>query len=186
VLIRKLISNGVEVHYLVATDGELGFDDETSLSERRKIRQREQLSAASILGVADTTFPSYPDGQLNEHRAVVEDIVYAIRRMRADLIISYDPFPRIYRFHPDYRAIGQFVVEAAFPASRSSQYFRRQLSRDVRPQRVQYGLLFESDEPDFFIETTRGGFGSQDPGSRDPPVSGASRGLTRKHSRLLR
>jgi LmbE family N-acetylglucosaminyl deacetylase len=157
-LLGSLAERDVQINYLIASDGELGFERELPIDERRAIRRREQLAAAMQIGVADVKFLGYPDGELEVKRELIEDITCSIRSLKPDLLLSYDPYSRVYRYHPDHRAIGRFTVEAAFPAARSPLYFHKQVVEGLKPHSVSNGLLFDTDEPDFFFQVDPGQF----------------------------
>ena len=57
--------NGAQVTFCITTDNGSGSNEPGSIrAELVKIREREQLAAAAILGVSDVRFLGYPDGTL--------------------------------------------------------------------------------------------------------------------------
>src|SRR6266542_557645 len=93
---------GVEVSYLVLTDGDAGgFDPSVPRSEIPKIRRDEQLRAAAVLGVTDVRCLGRNEGSLlvSNHEVHVE-LVRAIRRVRPQRVITWSPEWNWQRSHP--------------------------------------------------------------------------------------
>ncbi len=111
---------GVEVSYLVLTDGDAGgFDPSVPRSEIPKIRRDEQLRAAAVLGVTDVRFLGRNEGSLlvSNHEVHVE-LVRAIRRVRPQRVITWSPEWNWQRFrscHPDHLAAGTLTLHAVYP-----------------------------------------------------------------------
>ncbi|MDQ4004918.1 MAG: PIG-L family deacetylase, partial [Actinomycetota bacterium] len=78
------------------------------------IRVREMRDAAAILGVGDVAFLGYPDGMLEPNLDLRRSITREVRRVRPDVILTFDPslrwFGRSYINHPDHRAVGDAVL----------------------------------------------------------------------------
>src|SRR5205085_4802281 len=67
--VGRLVKEGREVTYLIATNGNKGSGDRTMTPERlAAIRAEEQRHAARTLGVAGVTFLGYEDGELEDTR----------------------------------------------------------------------------------------------------------------------
>src|SRR5690606_24132362 len=79
-------------------------------------------------------------------------ITAEIRRVRPDLIMTHDPLTRVYRMHPDHRAVGAATLAAAFPSCRLPTFFPEQARQGLAPHEVHQVLLFGSDQPDTFID----------------------------------
>ncbi len=111
---------GVEVSYLVLTDGEAGgFDPSVPRSEVPRIRRDEQLRAAAVLGVTDVRFLGRNEGGLlaSNHQVHVE-LVRTIRRVRPQRVITWSPEWNWQRFrscHPDHLATGTLTLHAVYP-----------------------------------------------------------------------
>jgi LmbE family N-acetylglucosaminyl deacetylase len=119
--------SGAEVHLICATGGELGdveaslLEGYASVAERRKA---ELDCAAKALGLASVTMLGYRDSGMagtpaNEHpealaaqelSAVAARVATAIRRLRPQVVITFDPIGG-YR-HPDHIAMHQATVAA--------------------------------------------------------------------------
>ncbi len=111
---------GVEVSYLVLTDGEAGgFDPSVPRPEIPRIRRDEQLRAAALLGVTDVRFLGRNEGGLlaSNHQVHVE-LVRTIRRVRPQRVITWSPEWNWQRFrscHPDHLATGTLTLHAVYP-----------------------------------------------------------------------
>ena len=63
---------GIEVSYLILTDGQAGgFDESIDRAEIPAIRRAEQTKAAAEVGVSDVHYLGYVDGELEVTHALV-------------------------------------------------------------------------------------------------------------------
>lgn len=123
--VAKWVKDGTQVYYVLCTDGGKGSNDPDMTSERlAAIREKEQLEAASALGVKDVVLLRYPDGELEDTPEFRKEIVRAIRRFRPDLILCPDPYRIRSSWHRDHRLTGQVTVDAAFPYARDHLHFQ--------------------------------------------------------------
>lgn len=151
-LIQRLHAWAIDVAYLVISDGDRGRPEGTQAREMAAIRRSEQIAAASVLGITNVSFLGFPDGELRYERGIEEQVVAAIRGLRPHVLITHDPLTRLYRQHPDHRAVGEAALAAAFPASRMATYYSEQLRSGLRPWTVEHALLYATDAPDWFVE----------------------------------
>ncbi|MEU7741571.1 PIG-L deacetylase family protein [Nonomuraea sp. NPDC049158] len=118
---------GVEVTYLLVTDGDAGGNertlDNTGMAE---LRRAEQTAAAKAVGVTDVRFLGHADGSVVPSLALRKDIARVIRQVRPDLVITHHP-DRNYQFvapsHPDHRAVGGSTLDAVYPDARNPYAF---------------------------------------------------------------
>lgn len=118
---------GVEVSYLLVTDGDAGGNERTlDNSGMAELRRGEQRAAAKAVGVTDVRFLGYPDGQVVPSLELRRDIARVIRQVRPDLVITHHP-DRNYLFvapsHPDHRAVGGAALDAVYPDARNPYAF---------------------------------------------------------------
>ena len=112
--LAKWAAQGHRVHAICATDGALGSkrtgDDPRALAAQRA----EELAAAlSTVGGEPPIMLGFPDGFLGRHgEALRERLIYHLRRLRADRVLTFDPFKR-YEIHPDHIEVGRAASEAA-------------------------------------------------------------------------
>jgi LmbE family N-acetylglucosaminyl deacetylase len=119
---------GHHITYGLLTCGDKGTKDRNlSMQELCTIRQREQRTAASIIGAEKVRFLDYEDGYLVPDLKLRRDVTRLIRQERPDLIVTCDPenlyTPDNRLNHPDHRAAGQAVLDAVFPAARDHLNF---------------------------------------------------------------
>lgn len=151
---------GAAVYYLILTDGSLGSDDVAMTGEKlRRIRRREQLEAAHILGVKDVFFSNYPDGNLANTENVKRDIVRIIRQTKPDVVITMDPSflysaSRGFINHPDHRAAGQATLDAVYPLARDHLAYPDLLSEGFKPHKTPTVLLTNFERSNFAIDVT--------------------------------
>src|SRR5215204_1336153 len=83
---------GIEVTYLIVTDGAAGSNepgvDYVKLIERRR---DEQTRAAACVGVTDVRFLGYADGTLTSTMELRRDVTRVIRELRPDRVVIMDP-----------------------------------------------------------------------------------------------
>ncbi|MBF8187650.1 PIG-L family deacetylase [Nonomuraea sp. K274] len=125
--VALFVDRGVEVTYLLATDGDAGGNERTlDNSGMAALRRTEQLAAAKAVGVTDVRFLGYSDGQVVPSLDLRRDIARVIRQVRPDLVITHHP-DRNYVFvapsHPDHRAVGGAALDAVYPDARNPYAF---------------------------------------------------------------
>ncbi|HEX6468173.1 MAG TPA: PIG-L deacetylase family protein [Streptosporangiaceae bacterium] len=123
---------GIEVTYLIVTDGDAGgYDPDVPRAEIPGIRRAEQTAAAKCVGVADVRFLGYRDGQVEATLGLRRDIARVIRQVRPDRVLIPNPernLERIYANHPDHRAVGAAALDAVYPDARNPYTFTELLS----------------------------------------------------------
>jgi LmbE family N-acetylglucosaminyl deacetylase len=118
---------GIEVTYLMVTDGDAGgFDDGVTREEMAALRREEQRAAAKAVGVTDVRFLGYPDGRVEATLELRRDIARVIRQVRPDRVLTQSPernYERIHPSHPDHRAVGSATLDAVYPDARNPYAF---------------------------------------------------------------
>jgi LmbE family N-acetylglucosaminyl deacetylase len=113
-IVAKKISEEFEVFIVVLTDGRhafskvFGINSDPSPEELIPIRKREEIEAASILGVpvSNLCFLGFEDGTLGKHEKEAEERILEILRKHPPAEV-YFPFKRDY--NPDHRAAHRIV-----------------------------------------------------------------------------
>ena len=119
---------GVATHLITATRGERGWLGEPAAYPGAemlgRMREGELRAAAEILGIRETTFLDYMDGDLDQAdpAAIIDVLVGHLRRVRPQVVATFDP-TGIYG-HPDHIAICQFTT-AAISAAANPHYVDR-------------------------------------------------------------
>lgn len=119
----KMARRGVVVDLVLATSGDKGARDTTkSRAKVARIREREQETAAEILGIKRVQFLRNPDAELVENLELREEFVREIRLTKPDVLLTFDPNVP-YRYHPDHRVVGRVALDAAWPSARDALTF---------------------------------------------------------------
>jgi len=115
-VLAKYADEGIETYLIVATRGERGRFGENKespgLDVVGKTREAELLAAAKVLGIREVSFLDYIDADLDKADPVevVDKIVFHLRRIKPQVVISFDPAGGY--GHPDHIAISQFTTAA--------------------------------------------------------------------------
>ncbi len=153
----QLAGRGVEVYFLVCTNGAKGTSDRTMTRERLiALRREEQREACRRMGARDVFFLEHEDGELTYDRALLEQLVRYIRVLRPDTVLTHDPTDIIVRDsfinHPDHRAAGTAALDAIYPTARDHLNFPEHLAEGLEPHKVREVLLWSSNQPNFDID----------------------------------
>ena len=151
--VAKLIQNGKEVFYLVATNGGKGGRD-TDMTSNYLVsaRQREQQQAAELLGVSEVVFLDFGDGELEDNDAFRGQLVYHIRRLKPDIVFTTDPFRTSFYIHRDHRITGIVTLDAVFPYARDRLHYPEHISAGLSGHNVEEIFFWGSETPDVFID----------------------------------
>lgn len=133
--LSRWCKQGHELHYCLLTKGQKGAQDpKVDAAELGATRVQEQEKAARTLGVKTVEFLDYIDGEVTPDIEMRRKIVKVIRKWQPDILLTSDPlnyFPTDTCInHPDHRAAGQAVIDAAFPAAGSPMFFPEQITHD--------------------------------------------------------
>ncbi|PZG14167.1 PIG-L deacetylase family protein [Nonomuraea aridisoli] len=157
--VALLVDRGVEVTYLVVTDGDAGGNERTlDNAGMAELRRAEQLAAGKAVGVTDVRFLGYPDGRVEPSLELRRDIARVIRQVRPDLVIAQHP-ERNYRFiapsHPDHRAVGGATLDAVYPDARNPYAFPELLQEEgLEAWTVREVWLTGGSTPDHYVDIT--------------------------------
>ena len=157
--VAKWCREGLEVVYVICTDGSKGSSDPNMSQELlADIRRREQLGAAQVLGLKDVVFLGYEDSMLEPNLELRRDIAREIRKHRPDILICPNPqrtFHGIgYIGHPDHLAAGEAALAAVFPAARDRLTFPELLADGLAPHNVREVLITDQQEPNKWIDVS--------------------------------
>ena len=158
--VARWCSEGIEVVYVIATDGSKGASDREITSEQLvEIRRQEQIAAGRILGLNDVIFLGYPDAYLQPTLELRRDISKVIRQHRPDILITTNPTHNLtgtdYIGHPDHFAAGEAALSAVFPAARDHLTFPELLREGLEPHKVREVLITGHDTPNKWIDVTK-------------------------------
>jgi LmbE family N-acetylglucosaminyl deacetylase len=146
--VLRLTRRGAAVGFVLATSGDKGTSDpDLVAADLARIREAEQVAAARRLGVEAVSFLRRPDAELVESLELRGDFVAAIRAVKPDLLLTFDPTPG-YRYHPDHRVVGRVALDAAWPAARDRLSFPALGS----PHETAEAWCFGGGEPDLVVD----------------------------------
>src|SRR6266496_3408404 len=92
-VVAKWVAAGCEVTYVLCTNGDSGTADRSlTPDELAKRRAGEQRAAADFMGVQNVVMLGYPDGELEDTREFLGNIVHALRRYRPHTVFVHDPY----------------------------------------------------------------------------------------------
>jgi LmbE family N-acetylglucosaminyl deacetylase len=149
---------GVEVAYLLVTDGDAGGNDRTlDNSGMAELRRAEQTAAAKAVGVTDVRFLGHADGTVVPSLELRRDIARVIRQVRPDLVITHHP-DRNYQFiapsHPDHRAVGGATLDAVYPDARNPYAFPELAAEGLEAWTVREVWLTGGSTPNHWVDIT--------------------------------
>ena len=155
-VIARWVAAGCEVSYVLCTDGQAGTADRSLAPEALVARRAaEQRAAADFMGVRHVEMLGYPDGELEDTRAFLGDVVRAVRRHRPHTVFVHDPY-RIRGFqHRDHRKAGIVATDAVYPYARDHLHFPEHITREgLEPHKVRELWYWGADEPDVIVDVT--------------------------------
>ena len=152
--VARWTNEGRTVVYVVCTNGDKGTSDREVKSESLiKVREKEQIAAANLLGVKEVIFLGYPDQGLEETPQFRKDIVKQIRRFRPETVVTADPYRR-YIWHRDHRITGRVTLDAVFPYARDRLSYPDLLEEGFEPHKVKEVLLWASENINHRLDIT--------------------------------
>jgi LmbE family N-acetylglucosaminyl deacetylase len=117
--LAMLQAHGNQVYIITMTTGNVGTQDPNlSRTQLAEIRRQEELAAIEELGIPAKHYINlgYDDGLLEfeDRKAVVENLVRWIRKLRPDVLLAWDPGRNYQRWHKsDHRAAAYLAADAA-------------------------------------------------------------------------
>jgi LmbE family N-acetylglucosaminyl deacetylase len=158
--LAKWARAGCRVISALVTSGDSGSNDITHDAAHKpalaKIREAEQLAANEILGVAETVFLRYPDGELVSSLELRKDLTRLIRKYKPDVVVTGDPDARFYGGeyinHPDHRAAAEAAVYAVFPSAGTRLIFTDLLEAGYEPHNVKRLYIHGAEKSDTWVD----------------------------------
>lgn len=157
--LARAIDAGATARLLLVTSGDKGSADPAdtapAVATRREAEARE---AARRLGLAEVAFLRYPDGEVEDTRALRGELVAWLRRWRPDALFTHDPeHPRPpYLAHRDHRVVGRAALDAAYPLARDPLAFPEHGRDGLAPHAVRAVWLFASAVADALVDIGAG------------------------------
>ncbi len=150
----RLAKEGKNVVYVICTNGDKGTVDMNLAADKLiKVREKEELAAAKIIGVKDTVFLGYPDQGLEDCDEFRRDLVRVIRRFKPYVVATCDPY-RKYMNHRDHRIAGIVTADAVYPFSRDHLSYPELLKEGLEPHKVREMWFWGTEDPNFKQDIT--------------------------------
>jgi LmbE family N-acetylglucosaminyl deacetylase len=144
--VARWVREGKKVVYVLCTSGDKGTSDRAMQPERlTRIREEEQIAAASTVGVKEVVFLRYPDQGLEDTPQLRKDIVRQIRKYRPYMVVTQSPYRR-YIWHRDHRIAGQVTLDAIFPYARDYLAYPDLIAEGLEPHKAKEVLLFAAED----------------------------------------
>ena len=160
--LAKWAKAGCEIISVVITSGDSGSNDPAKDGSHKlelaELREQEQLAANEILGVRETVFLRYPDGELEPTIQLRKDLTRLIRQYRPDTVTAGNPeawfYGDEYVNHPDHRAAAQAACEAVFPSAGSRLMFTDLLAAGYEPHDVKRLYIHGTEKANTWVDVT--------------------------------
>lgn len=151
--VANFVRQGKTVVYIVCTNGDKGTDSlDCKPDVLASLREKEQLEAASVLGVKEVIFLRHPDQSIEDTPEFRKEIVRYIRLYRPELVITADPYRR-YIWHRDHRIVGRVVLDAVFPYARDIWSYPDFLDQGFKPHKVKEVWLWAPEDKDINLRS---------------------------------
>jgi LmbE family N-acetylglucosaminyl deacetylase len=145
--LAKYAQEGHDVVDVCATIGQ-ALRPDMNPDDVGRIREKERINAAKILGYSDVRNMGYRDTELPYNRKIVGEITEIVRAERPDIVMTY----WWQNVHPDLRNLSQAVSDALIFAA---FYFPSQLPTwNVKKLYVFSSLNSVNWDPEFYIDIT--------------------------------
>jgi LmbE family N-acetylglucosaminyl deacetylase len=160
--LAKWAKAGCEIVSVIVTSGDAGSNEPSKGAgyklELAKLREAEQIAACAILGIKQTVFLHYPDGELEPTMALRKDLTRIIRQHKPEAVIIGDPqgvfYGNGYINHPDHRAAAQAALYAVFPSSETRLIFTDLLEGGYEPHKVKRLYVHGTEKTDTWVDIT--------------------------------
>ncbi len=158
--LAKWARAGCKVASVIITSGDAGSNDPSKDAsykpELAQLREDEQCAANKVLGIEETIFLHYPDGELVASIQLRKDLTRQIRRFKPEVVVAGDPgswyYGSEYINHPDHRAAAEAATYAVFPSAGTRMIFADLLDEGLPPHNVKRLYIHGNDKPDTWVD----------------------------------
>jgi len=158
--LAKWAQAGCEIISVTITSGDAGCNDPTKdgryKPELAQLREGEQSAANAVLGVTESLFLRYPDGELEPTLPLRKELARLIRLHKPDVVVTGDPqgvfYGNGYINHPDHRAAAQSALYATFPSAGTRLIFTDLLAAGYEPHNVKRVYIHGSEKADTWVD----------------------------------
>jgi LmbE family N-acetylglucosaminyl deacetylase len=158
--LAKWAKAGCEIVSVIITSGDSGSNsvdhDADYKPQLARIREEEQRAANQVLGVKETIFLHYPDGELVATIGLRKDLTRLIRKYKPEVVVTGDPsgwfYGNEYINHPDHRAAAEAATYAVFPSAGTRLIFPDLLDEGLQPHNVKRLYIHGNEKPDTWVD----------------------------------
>ena len=158
--LAKWARAGCEVVSVIVTSGEAGDNDQAHDAAYKpalaKLRENEQRAANALLGIQETIFLHYPDGELEPTLNLRRDLTRLIRLHIPEAVVIGDPqgvfYGNGYINHPDHRAAAQAALYAVFPSAGTRLIFTDLLEAGHEPHNAKRLYVHGAEKSDTWVD----------------------------------
>jgi LmbE family N-acetylglucosaminyl deacetylase len=158
--LARFADAGAQVALVVCTGGGRGG---RGLEDPVAARADEQARAAALVPFHERANLGRVDGELANDDALRERLVFHLRRLRPDVVVTHDPrlvfAPVRSRFrlsHSDHRAAGQALLDSVYPRAASPNFFPEHFAdAGLEPWFPREVWLMDTAEPNARVDVTK-------------------------------
>ena len=158
--LAKWAKAGCNITSVTITSGDSGSNDPTKdgsyKNELATLREGEQRAANDVLGVKESVFLRYPDGELEPTISLRKELTRLIRKYKPDVVLCGNPeawfYGNEYVNHPDHRAAARAACEAVFPSAGTRLIFTDLLEAGYEPHNIKKLYIHGTDKPDTWVD----------------------------------
>jgi len=160
--LAKWAQAGCRIVSVIITSGDAGSNEASKgpayKPELALLREAEQTAANAVLGIHETIFLRYADGELEPTMTLRKDLTRIIRQVKPDAVVIGDPqtvfYGNGYINHPDHRAAAQAALYAVFPSSETRLIFTDLLEAGFEPHKVKRIYVHGAENTDTVVDIT--------------------------------
>ncbi len=158
--LAKWAKAGCDVISVIITSGDSGSNDVTKGAEYKSVlaalREDEQRAANTVLGVKETIFLRYPDGELEATLPLRKELTRLIRQYKPEAVVTGNMegafYGNEYINHPDHRAAATAATYAVFPSAGTRLMFTDLLEAGYDPHNVKRLYIHGSEKSDTWVD----------------------------------
>ena len=160
--LAKWARAGCKIVSVIITSGDAGSNEPSKGAsykpELAVLREAEQSAANAVLGIQQTIFLRYPDGELEPTMVLRKELTRIIRQVKPEAVVIGDPqsvfYGNGYINHPDHRAAAQAALYAIFPSSETRLFFTDLLEGGYEPHKVKRIYVHGAEGTDTIVDIT--------------------------------
>ena len=158
--LAKWAREGCDVISVIITSGDAGSNDVSKDAEYKSVlaalREDEQRAANAVLGIKETIYLRYPDGELEATIPLRKELTRLIRQYKPEAVVTGNMegafYGNEYINHPDHRTAAQAATYAVFPSAGTRLIFTDLLEAGYEPHNVKRLYVHGSEKSDTWVD----------------------------------